>query len=302
MKNWLYFILAGLFLVACGDKKELEKEWQFDKVISLDGINPIGIATDGSNIFLSDGDHNRLVKVDRDGQILTELDGFERPMHLDYGNADLQITDSLSTSILKEAALFVPEYGRDSISVIRENEREYLVFNDSLDAPAGVSIFGNEIAIADFYNNRILYNDGNDWISFGKEGNALGDFYYPTDVQITENKIFVADAYNNRGQVFDKEGNVLAQFGQDQNLNAATGIYVSDTEIFLTDFENNRVLVYDKEYQLKQILEIDIDKPTDMMVIDELLFITNYRKGELVQYSLEIVSEEPQATEDSNQE
>jgi hypothetical protein len=167
---------------------------------------------------------------------------------------------------------------------------EYLKLSDSLDAPAGVSVYKNEVAIADFYNNRILFYNGTAWISFGKEGKAMGDFYYPTDVQITADKIFVADAYNNRGQVFDKTGKALAEFGVQENFNAATGIYVTNTEIFLTDFENNRVVVYSMDYQLKQVLETGIDKPTDMIVKDDQLIITNYRKGQLVYYQLKALS------------
>lgn len=295
MKNFIYIILIFCGMISCNDNKEQNggvKEWQFEKAVKLDGVNPIGIAADGNDIFLSDGDHNRIVKVNGDGEILFELDGFERPMHIDFGEADLQITDKMTTSMLKERALFVPEYGRDSIAVIRDNKMDYLVFNDSLDAPAGISVYENEIAIADFYNNQIYYYDGSKWMKFGKEGKALGDFYYPTDVQITAGKIYVADAYNNRGQVFDKTGKPLVEFGQDQNFNAATGIYVSDTEIFLTDFENDRIVVFGMDYQIKQVLKTGIDKPTDMVVVEDVLYVTNYRKGELVHYKLATTSHE----------
>ncbi|KQC34343.1 NHL repeat protein [Nonlabens sp. YIK11] len=292
MKNLIYIIPIFFGMISCNEQVEQPKEWQFEKTIALDGINPIGITADGNDIFLSDGDHNRVLKVNTDGEILFEMEGFDRPMHLDFGKADLQITDKMTTSMLQERALFVPEYGRDSIAVMRDNKMDYLVINDSLDAPAGISVYENEIAIADFYTNRILYYNGSQWISFGKEGKAMGDFYYPTDVQITADKIFVADAYNNRGQVFDKTGKVLAEFGQDQNFNAATGIYVSDSEIFLTDFENDRVLVFGMDYQLKQVLESGIDKPTDLMVIEDILYITNYRNGEMIRYTLKPIMEE----------
>ncbi|AGC77263.1 hypothetical protein LX97_01570 [Nonlabens dokdonensis] len=286
MKKFLYLIPIVIGIISCEEKETVSQEWQFKKVVQLDGINPIGIALDGNDVFLSDGDHNRVVKVNLDGEILFSMEDFERPMHIDFGEADMEITDKVSTSILKERALFIPEYGRDSIAVMRDNKRDYLIINDSLDAPAGISVYKNEIAIADFYTNRILYYNGKEWISFGKEGKALGDFYYPTDVQITSDKIYVADAYNNRGQVFDKSGKVLEQFGQDDNFNAATGIFVSDNEIFLTDFENNRIVVFGLDYNVKQILETNIHKPTDVIVMDQQLLITNYRKGELVIFKL----------------
>jgi hypothetical protein len=40
------------------------------------------------------------------------------------------------------------------------------------------------------------------------------------------------------------------------------------------------------EYQLKQILETGVHKPTDIYVKEDVLYITNYRKGELVKYLL----------------
>lgn len=292
MRTFIYTIVAAVTIISCTDKAAVAQDWQFEKVIDLDGINPIGIAMDGNDIFLSDGDHNRIVKVAEDGSILFEMEGFERPMHIDFGEADFEITDKVTTSLLKERALFVPEYGRDSIAVIRDHKRDYLVLQDSLDAPAAISIFKNEIAIADFYPNRVLYYNGKEWISIGKEGKELGQLYYPTDVQITKSHIYIADAYNHRAQVFDKTGKAIAIIGADLKINAATGIFVTDEEVFLTDFENGRILIFDMKYQLKQIIETNIDKPTDVYVQDGFMYITNYRKGQLIKYALKDIENE----------
>ena len=292
MRNFLILASAFVALVSCKQEKELsvDTSWEFDKVIQLEGVNPIGIAVDGNDMFLSDGDNNRVVKVDATGSILFEYDGFERPMHIDFGEAAMQITDKVTTSMLKERALFVPEYGRDSIAVIRDNKRDYLVFKDSLDAPAAISVFKNEIAIADFYNHRILYYNGSSWLTIGKEGKEHGMFYYPTDVQITSGGIYVADAYNNRGQVFDKNGAFKAVFGEGEKMNAATGIYVGAGQIYLTDFENKRVLVFSKDYTLKQELKTEVSKPTDVIIVGDKLLITDYAMGALVQYKISTVS------------
>lgn len=292
MRVFIIILVITTTLISCTEKTAVPQEWQFEKTITLDGINPIGIAMDGNDIFLSDGDHNRVVKVSDSGEILFEMGGFERPMHIDFGEADFEITDKMTTSILKERGLFVPEYGSDSIAVMRDHKKDYLVLKDSLDAPAAISVYENEMAIADFYNNRVLYYDSNNWISIGTEGKQPGQLYYPTDVQITENYIFVADAYNHRAQVFDKTGKGVAIMGEDQKINAATGIFVTEHEVYLTDFENGRILVFDMNYELQQILETGIDKPTDVFVKDQTLYITNYRKGELAKYLLkEIVDE-----------
>lgn len=286
--NMRHLILLAIAVIAvsCQEKAAVPMEWQFEKSIQLDGINPIGIAVDGNDIFLSDGDHNRIIKLSDSGEVLQTLEGYTRPMHIDFGEASYEITDGVTTDLLKERALFIPEYGTDSIAVMRDNKVSYLVLQDSLDAPAGVSVYENEIAIADFYNNRILYYNGEQWKSIGKEGKALGEFSYPTDVQITSDYIYVADAYNHRAQVFDKTGKAISFIGENQKMNAATGIYITDEEILITDFENGRVLIFDLNYQLKQTLETGIDKPTDVLVNGDLLYVTNYRNGELVVYNL----------------
>lgn len=277
MKNIIFFLLATLGFVSC-NTTEGPKSWQLNKTIHMDGVNPIGIAqSDDGLIWLSDGDHNRLVAMDLVGNIVKTIDSLERPMHIaTNGNSVL-----------------VPEYGKDAVTIHLGADSSALKLTDSLDAPAGISVWKNERAIADFYNNRILYTkDGANWISFGKEGKAEGDFYYPTDVQITEDKIWVADAYNNRIQVFDKEGAFLKIIGADQKMNAATGVLVSEGQVFVTDFENDRVLVFDHDGNLIQELADHNEKPTDMLLVEKQLYVINYRSGHVNVYDWKLALEE----------
>src|SRR6056297_5433 len=264
--KYIYIVVLGLLFVAsCKEKEELPKEWAFVKTIQLDGVNPIGIAELDGKLWLSDGDHNRLVQINSEGSIEQTVDSLERPMHISAAGE----------------TIFIPQYGADNIATFKIGDLGLLTVKDSLDAPAGISVFGKEKAIADFYNNRILYANDGQWISFGEEGKAAGEFYYPTDVQLTDSLIWVADAYNNRVQAFDKQGNFVKMIGQDQKMNAATGIFVSETEVFVTDFENDRVLVFDHEGQLQQEVSKHIEKATDLMVFNDELYIINYRNGQI---------------------
>lgn len=269
-----------MLIVSCQEKKQTEIRWVHSKTIALADVNPIGIAQGEKGIWLSDGDRNRLVLIDNSGVVLNTIDSLDRPMHI----------------ASEGEMLVIPQYGNDEILRFRESEKEIVRTWDSLDAPAGVAIKGAQIAIADFYNNKVHYTENSsDWITFGKEGKADGDFYYPTDVHLTESNIWVADAYNNRLQVFDKKGNHLKTIGEDQKMNAATGIFVSDTNAYTTDFENDRVLVFDLEGSLKQVLDTDISKPTDLIIIDEVLYVTNYKGKSLSVYTqqeVEISSQE----------
>jgi DNA-binding beta-propeller fold protein YncE len=270
--KYLYILIALAIFSSCQEKP---KEWTYKKTIKIEGVNPIGIANANGDLWLSDGDHNRLVQIDSLGKIINTIGELERPMHIDFDNQKL----------------YIPEYGTDMIATYIVGSWELMKskLKDSLDAPASIAVKEKEKAIADFYNNRILYADGNseDWISFGSEGSKEGEFYYPTDVQITDSLIWVADAYNNRIQVFDKNGSFVKMIGEDQKMNAATGLFVSENEVFITDFEHNRVLVFDHQGLLKQELKEGIEKATDLLIKDDMLHIINYRNGELVFYDLQ---------------
>ncbi len=273
MKQGIVLVFLIVSILSC---KEPEKQysWQFDKSIELLGINPIGIAVDEGDLWLSDGDHNRVVLIDENGSIKAAIDSLERPMHI----------------ALEGKQLYIPQYGNDivvnyDVTTLNKKTPEIIDLKDSLDAPAAIAVRGNEKAIVDFYNHRILYSDSKgDWISFGKEGNYQGDFYFPTDVQITDSLIWVADAYNNRIQTFDKKGNWKKVIGEDQGMNAATGVYVSKASVYVADFENNRVLIFDQDGHLEKTLEEHIHKPIDILVQDDRMIILNFRKGELVIY------------------
>ena len=264
--------LLGLLILmgSCAKKAAGSQEWVLSKTISLTGVNPIGLAVLGDSLWLSDGDHNRVVAVNGSGQVIDSIVSLERPMHI----------------AAHQGQLWIPQYGSDTVIGVHppSMKRDVLAVSDSLDAPAAVSFFGKEKAIADFYNHRILYFNGDSWLSFGKEGKDLGDFYYPTDLQITEQFIWVADAYNNRVQVFDKEGQFVKVIGVSQKMNAATGLFVSEDQLFVTDFENHRLLVFYHDGQLAQVLEQDLEKPIDALIVRDSLYVADYKKSQLQLY------------------
>lgn len=264
MKLQFYIIILGI--ASCTTKPS---EWKSHSSIDLGDVTPIGIAvTADKQIWISDGDHNRLVSIDTSGNISKNLLKFERPMHIDA----------------KGTQLYIPQFGKDEISIYDGQKIDSMNIDIDMDAPAGVASYQEETAIADFYHHQIHYFDGKTWKSYGKEGKGEGEFYYPTDVQITDNKIYVADAYNNRVQVFDKSMKLQQIIGDKDGMNASTGVYVSSNEVFVTDFENNRALVYKLDGTLQQTINF-LENPTDIIVIDGLLYILNYKGKSISIYS-----------------
>lgn len=269
MKNIIYSLstLCVIFSIACKNNNHKQadanapKSWNFVKNIPLDSFGIIGIAAaENGDFWLSDADNNQLLRIDKDGKVLEQKAGFERPMHLS------KVGD----------ALLVANYGADNNLVFQNGKQEILPINEKFDAPSGVDKLGEKIAVADFYNHRIVYFDGEKNLTFGKKGNAAGELTYPTDVQFANEKIYVADAYNHRVQVFDLVGKHLQTIGEAEQMNATTGIFVNEKNVFITDFENNRILIYDLSGKLVQEINENLDKPTDVLIADNQLFVTNY--------------------------
>jgi len=270
-------LIAGL-IGSCDNQKEAKEgnqkvianeppsdsiNWVLKKQITLEGISPVGLALDGENLWLADTDNNRLVKTDLDGNVLERIPNIQRPMHIDFTDGKLYIT----------------EYLTDTISYFREGKKWQSRYDMQFDAPAGISAVGITEAVADFYNHRIILKEGDKEIIIGKKGYGKGGLFYPTDVKLYQGKVYVADAYNNRMQVFDREGNSLLILGKKEKIKVATGIEVAGDHIFITDFERNRVLIYSLEGELKQILIESFDKPADVLVDGNLMYVANYGGG-----------------------
>jgi len=260
-------LLCCLAFNACQD----DSTWQLQETISLGKVTPIGIAYDGQYFWISDGDNNQIVQTGLDGSIQQIKTGFRRPMHIAY----------------HQDKLYVPEYGNDSIAIIKQKQNTFLSVDVALDAPAGIAFSETgHIAIADFYNHQIQLKSDRGWKTIGKKGrNAPAEFHYPTDVHFADDELYVADAYNNRVQVFDLEGKHLRTFGRPDKMNAATGIFVLEDQVFVTDFENDRVLIYDTEGNLQQTLNEGLSNPTDLIVVKGELYVINYKGKNMVLFS-----------------
>lgn len=254
------FLVSVLFFIGCNQSP---KKWQFEKELMLEDVHPIGGAVLNDELWLSDGDANRLVKINKEGVVMDEIIGLERPMHIDAF----------------ENVLLVPEYGKDVIATYTNKVRDSIKNLPKLDAPAGVSKYKEELAIADFYTNTIQYYDGVKWQKIGGKGTDLGQLNYPTDVQITNKYIYVADAYNHRIQVFYKHGEFMRVLAKDQGINAATGLLVTADEVYVTDFENNRVLLFSHNDELVQVIDANLSKPTDVLIYNSKLYVLNYKSG-----------------------
>jgi len=267
MNNLLKIVVVfSVFLLLFGcteHKKKIAQDtkWKFVKTISLDSISPIGIAAQDDFLWISDVENNRVVKIDVEGEIIEQYHGFKRPMHL----------------AVQDNKIYIPEYTTDTLKILQNGVVSIFPLKIKPDAIGGVAVAGNTVALADFYNNRIILQQDDTTTIIGKQGHNDGELYYPTDVEIKNNLIYVADAYNNRVQVFDLEGHYVKMMGWNENIKVATGLKVTEHQVFIADFEGNRVLVYNLDGKLVQILSDKFNQPTDIEIIGNTMFVVNYK-------------------------
>jgi NHL repeat len=252
-----------LFLISCTDLPRDEKrprEWTFIKEIPLGGASPIGMAAQDNSLWISDVDNNRIIKIDSNGKLLEVQTGFERPMHI----------------AVQADRIYIPEYTSDTLRIWEHGKLSAFPLLEQTDAIGGVSIEGKAIAVADFYNHRIILQQGKKVQIIGKQGHNDGELYYPTDLQIRNKLIYVADAYNNRVQVFDFQGEYVRMIGWNEGIDVATGLKVTESQVIIADFEGNRVLLYDHYGKLLQIISGKFNQPTDIEVIGARMYVCNY--------------------------
>ncbi len=261
-KNLSLLVLCLAVFAGCQNKSY----WEFSHDINLGDVSPNGVAIHGDDMWISDTDNNQLVLINPAGEIQQRIEELDRPMHISSNEGQLYVADYGSDHVLRlnAAGAF------DTISLM-----------EMPDGPAGVDYQDDKLLVADFYNHRIIYQDGDTNKSFGQKGKEGTGLHYPTDVQFFQDQIIVADAYNNLVKIFSTEGEHLRTIGDAENMTATTGVYANDTEIIAVDFENDRVITYDHEGALVDIMDEGFHGPTDIITKGGQLFVLNF-KGKFI--------------------
>ena len=270
--KYLLIIFSIAILVSC--QNETQTPWKHLRTIELDSIAPNGIIANEYRIVISDPAKNSLFHLNslsgHSIDSISQQKGFQRLMHISEYNQET----------------YIPEFLSDSIKISGKDGLRTLNLPEQPDAPSAVSVMDGAIAVADFYNNRIIYSRNGENKTFGQEGMLAGDLNYPTDVQFAHNKIYVADAYNHRINVYDLDGAFQFSFGKEEKMNAAVGIYVSDMHAFVCDYENSKVNIYDLNGKFQTSIDKDLSKPSDTYFHNDKLYVANFEGKSISVFSM----------------
>lgn len=121
----------------------------------------------------------------------------------------------------------------------------------SISKPMGIVFHENKLYICDYEKNMVREFDSNfqETASYGKIGNAPGQFLNPTGIAIYRDRIYILDSGNNRTQIFTDEMEIIDTY-QLLSLNSASSdIYtdiaiVSENLFFTTNCINNSACLF----------------------------------------------------------
>jgi uncharacterized protein (TIGR03663 family) len=210
--------------------------------LRLTGPTGIAIASSGER-FVIDHKANRVVRLDINGNPISSFGGF--------GGTDGKFNDAWGIAVDSDGSLFV----------------------------------------ADTFNHRIQKFDANGNFLFAwgtpgvsaEPGNGRNTIFFGPRaiVMDTQGHLYVSDTGNKRIQVFDRDGNFVAQFGKsgsgDGEFNEPVGVAIDPAgNIYVADTWNQRIQVFDARYKFLRAWTVDTWKsmdPNDLQSVDHKPFL-----------------------------
>lgn len=243
--------------------------------------NPSAISADPQgNIYVADTGNNRILKFDRQGDLLKEVGGFGWGREQFDGPMDVCAKTGLDIFIADYNNGRIERYDRNlnyisSLTAGEEVERT-LCFG----YPTGVSVSSHgDLFIAEQENNRILKIN-----SFGELETVFGDIdsgegkvQKPGQLEVTgDGLLYVCDEAAGNILLFDYFGNYIGHLG-DGMLKTPKGIFFWERYkwLFVADPGRGQIIAFDSSGKgaLIQPLKNEELKPVDLVVIGDRVYV-----------------------------
>ncbi|TPE40274.1 thioredoxin-like domain-containing protein [Pontibacter mangrovi] len=283
------------------------------------------------NVYLSDSGHNRILKLNQQGQVLEVIgSGAQGFRNGSYAEATFYEPHGLA---LHESILYVADAKNNAIRKIDLQAKQvytaagtgelgYYFLDDKLNEPVipnspwDLYIYGSSLFIASAGNHQILRLDlatekvyrfagsGREALTDGPLHEAA--FNQPSGLAINGPVLYVADAEasairtvnTETGMVLTPLGRGLFDFGDvdgdtdDALLQHCVGLEVIDTDVYIADTYNGKVKVLDMQRQRVRTLASGFHEPNDIIFLNGQLWVTSTNSHQL--FTVDIHSGEKQ--------
>jgi sugar lactone lactonase YvrE len=206
---------------------------------------PVAVAVSEDRLYVSDSVLKKLLIVSLEGELLKEIDRWERPggIALSKDKKRLYVVDVLACKIkvFDADGNFIFDFGEKGDKAGEFN----LPSNIWVDA-------AGKIYVTDSMNFRIQIFDGTGKYisSIGKLGDSPGYLARPRGVAVdSEGHIYIVDAVFDNVQIFNSDGQLLLFFGGSGRgpgeFNLPSGIFIDENDmIYISDSYNRRIQVF----------------------------------------------------------
>ena len=210
-------------------------------------VSPLGVAVDtNGEVFITDSILKRVFEFNGSGTFLREIgadDLFLRPTGIAVDKNRVYVVDTLGHQVL----VFSKKEGTLLFRIGRNGTQ-----NGDFNYPTHIFVSRNKIYVTDSLNFRIQIFDVNGTFlrSFGRLGDAMGDFSKPKGVAVdSEDHIYVVDSQFDNIQIFDPTGKLLLVLGSTGRslgkLLLPAGIFIdSQDRIYVADSYNKRIQIF----------------------------------------------------------
>lgn len=189
---------------------------------------PFGIAVKNDEIFVADGDADKIWRVSNYQNFTVLTDKLNTPSQIAFDkNGDLIVADS-GTHTIKRVKITSGEVekiaGVENKRGFADGDANSALFN----APVGVAVAGDKIYVADTYNDkiRVIENGRVSTVAGSEQGFADGDsglsakFDTPCGMAIWQDNLLIADLGNRRLRVVEANGKTWTLAGNDAEVPA----------------------------------------------------------------------------------
>jgi tripartite motif-containing protein 71 len=167
--------------------------------------SPLGIATDGANVYVADFNNKRIQKFDLGGARVAEwaIPGGQHPERVAVAAGKVYVT-TRSATVWRFDTSGTPDNSWDGDGVTGSSGSGA----GQLDWPEGITADATGVYVADSKNQRVTKFDLNGGFAatWGTQGQGDGQFNFPYGILATGGSVWVADTYNHRLEKFTPAG------------------------------------------------------------------------------------------------
>jgi len=285
--------MCGLTAPASGQSRGLLVRHLFsfpapgDSLLQL--ASPQGLAVDLEGfIYVADTGNNRLVKCDRNGNLIDTVGGFGWESQQFDQPVDMSVHSGLDVFVADFNNERIERYDKDLNFISSFTPEDVLLNSVQFGFPAAVDVSRHgELFICDTENNRILKLNsfGEAVLSFGDFNWGEGQLQYPGKIAISEqDQVYVSDRDAGQIVVFDYYGNYVKRFGEEV-LQQPGGFDWWRGRLLVADTGNHRVVVFDDSSQpgfqwgQEGTGAGAFNNPADLAVFDQRIYVLDSGNG-----------------------